>query len=107
MANKDKILHTKDEYGKTIYDYVIESNDTSMLKLFLEFSLKMKKLKNKFHDKLDNQFMRKFTYFSSLSGLAMSLFSVRLFIRQDYQGKEELSDFIIANQILLSILKPL
>lgn len=107
MANKDKILHTKDEYGKTIYDYVIESNDTSMLKLFLEFSLKMKKLKNKFHDKLDNQFMRKFAYFSSLSGLAMSLFSVRLFIRQDYQGKDELSDFIIATQILLSILTTL
>lgn len=107
VANKDKILHAKDEYGKTIYEYVLKSDDTSMLKLFLEFSLKMKKLKNKFHDKLDNQFMRKFAYFSSLSGLAMSLFSIRLFIRQDYQGKDELSDFIIATQILLSILTTL
>ncbi|APR99102.1 ankyrin repeat domain-containing protein [Wolbachia endosymbiont of Folsomia candida] len=107
VSNKDKILHAKDEYGRTIYDYILESDDAAILESFLEFSTRMKKLKEKFHDKLDNQFMRKFAYFSSLSGLIMSLFSIRYFVRVDYHGRRELSDFVLSVQILLSVLTTL
>lgn len=93
VSNKDEILHTKDKYDKTIYDYVLESNAIPVLKLFSDFSSQMKKLKKRFHDKLDNQFLSKFAYFSIIYTNIMAFIGIRSFFKGDFFGKHELLYF--------------
>jgi ankyrin repeat protein len=100
LSNKDEILHTKDKYDKTIYDYILESNSTYMLEALLEFSSQMKKLKKRFHDKLDNQFLSKFAYFSIIYTNIMALIGIRSFFEEDFFGKRGLFYFAISVPIV-------
>ncbi|WP_341808683.1 ankyrin repeat domain-containing protein [Wolbachia endosymbiont (group E) of Neria commutata] len=100
VSNKDEILHTKDKYDKTIYDYVLKSNAIPVLKIFSDFSFQMKKLKKRFHDKLDNQFLSKFAYFSIIYTNIMALVGIRSFFEGDFFGKRELFYFAISVPIV-------